>query len=41
MTVALATSVCAESPEGRKKDFCIADVMATGDKDLADDRFYN
>ena len=39
MTIELATQAC-ENLIGRKKDFCISDVMATGDLELAEDPFY-
>jgi hypothetical protein len=39
MTIELASEAC-ENFSGRKKDFCIADVMATGDAELAEDPFY-
>lgn len=39
MTIELASKAC-ENFSGRKKDFCIADVMATGDAELAEDPFY-
>jgi hypothetical protein len=39
MTIELATKAC-ENLVGRKKDFCISDVMATGDLELAEDPFY-
>ncbi len=35
----LAMKAC-EMHLGRKRDFCISDVMATGDLDLAEDPFY-
>lgn len=39
MTIELASKAC-ENFSVRKKDFCIADVMATGDAELAEDPFY-
>jgi hypothetical protein len=39
MTIELAAKAC-ENLIGRKKDFCISDVMATGDLELAEDPFY-
>jgi hypothetical protein len=39
MTIELATKAC-ENLVGRKQDFCISDVMATGDLELAEDPFY-
>jgi hypothetical protein len=39
MTIELATMSC-ENFVGRKKDFCVSDVMATGDLELAEDPFY-
>ena len=35
-----ANEACAKS-YGRLKEFCVYDVMASGDLDLAEDRFYN
>ncbi len=39
VTIETATKVC-EGFTGRKRDFCISDVMATGDVELAEDPFY-
>jgi hypothetical protein len=39
MTTEMATKAC-ENFSGRKKDFCISDIMATGDVELAEDPFY-
>jgi hypothetical protein len=39
MTTEMATKAC-EKFSGRKKDFCISDIMATGDVELAEDPFY-
>ena len=36
----LATESCADAA-AHKKDFCVDDVMATGDLELAEDPFYN
>jgi hypothetical protein len=36
----LATESCADAAV-HKKDFCVDDVMATGDLELAEDPFYN
>ena len=40
MTFEFALSACYKSPVGKKRDFCVSDVMATGDEDLANDPFY-
>jgi hypothetical protein len=37
----VATAACANLAAGQKQEFCIADVMATGDLELAEDPFYN
>ncbi len=39
VTVEVATKAC-EHFDGRKKEFCIFDVMATGEIELAEDPFY-
>jgi hypothetical protein len=39
MTIELASRP-ARTSFGRKQDFCISDVMATGDLELAEDPFY-
>ena len=39
MTTKDAEAACAGS-KGRSKEFCIADVMATGMVDIAQDEFY-
>lgn len=40
VTIEVAQSACANM-KGHNKDFCIGDVMATGDLELAKDPFYN
>lgn len=40
VSLEVAQKAC-EAKEGQKLEFCIADVMATGDLDLPDDAFYN
>ena len=39
-TIEVATDACVGA-KGHKKQFCIFDVMATGDLDIAEDSFYN
>lgn len=40
VTVEITTAVC-NKLKGHKRDFCIADIMVTGDLELAKDPFYN
>ena len=40
VTLAIATEACTKAV-GNMKDFCVEDVMATGDLELAEDPFYN
>lgn len=37
---AIATSACAAHPAGPLRDFCVQDVMATGDLEISEDTFY-
>ncbi len=41
MTLETAKVACARVPQGEFNQFCIEDVMATGDVDLAEDSFYH
>lgn len=40
VTIETATDACSKA-SGRQKEFCIGDIMATGDLELAQDPFYH
>jgi hypothetical protein len=40
VTLDVATEACTKAV-GNMKEFCVEDVMATGDLELAEDPFYN
>ena len=37
---AITTSACAAHPAGPLRDFCVQNVMATGDLEISEDTFY-
>ena len=41
MTEDVASKACANAVAGKKMEFCVADLMMTGDVDLAEDPFYH
>ena len=40
VTLEVATDACAHLLSQTKKEFCVNDIMATGDPDLVEDPFY-